>query len=678
MYFSRKNAPVLHVLFIVLMASHANAQRSDGGTLSVKRNKIDNTPVSITFSPAAGWRESEVNEIFRRYLGADNVNSKLELKNVTTTKSKVTTRRYTQHYKDIPVAYGTYAVVSRNGIVSYMSGNYYNVAVDLTTKPTLTEQAAFSRALSFVNADRYMWQSPAAEKRIKARYRKDTTYLPKGALVWMENRRQATMDRKLHLAYSFDIYAEVPMSRQQVYVDAQTGEVLFSNQLIQHVATTGQTLYSGIVPINTSFVDTTYILFDSTRGSGIYTLNAHNDTVSTTATDFTSATNHWLSSAGDTQAIDAHWGAAVVYDYWKAEQSRLSWDGFDGPLVSFVHIANKKTHGGPLNNAFWNGSEMSYGDGSGSSAGGFDPLVSLDVVAHEIGHGVCQSTADLVYEGESGALNEAFSDCWGATIEHWANMHETDAIAKNAWYIGEEIRNGNPLRRMDQPKVKNQPDTYLETFWYPVVGCIPDGSPTGNDNCGVHTNSGVMNKWYYLITNGGSGSNDLGNSYTISGLGWDTAAAILYQTELSLYPFAGYYECRDASSNAVVALFGMCSPQQEIVENAWYAVGVGPEYVPCSGAAVQHTAKQAEAFTAIPNPSNGTFTIYGHITSAVNEPVTMVVSDMLGRVVYDKTIDISGNDLVHTINLQSVASGRYLVTITTSSAHHVVNIVVGK
>jgi hypothetical protein len=334
-----------------------------------------------------------------------------------------------------------------------------------------------------------------------------------------------------------------------------------------------------VVSFVTSRVGSTYILFDSTRGSGIYTMSANFDTIYSSPVDITSTTNRWPAVATDTQAIDAHWGAEKVYDYWLAEHGRLSWDGLDGMLLSTVHYNNPAT-GGPYNNAFWDGNQMVYGDGTGLASGGLLPLVSLDVAAHEIGHGVCQATANLVYEYESGAMNEGFSDCWAATIEHYANPGETDRVAKQPFKIGEEIRPGAPLRSMDNPLLQGDPATYGGTNWFDVASCTtPDNT---NDNCGVHTNSGVMNHWYYFVVSGGSGTNDLGTAYSVNAIGWTDAAAILYETELNLAPTDDYAACRVASINAARTLFGSCSLQEQSVTNAWHAVGVGPAFVPCT------------------------------------------------------------------------------------------------
>ncbi len=610
---------VIFSLSNVIVFAQQNA--GDKSILSIDRNKVDNTPTSIFFSPATNWGEDQAQDIFRKYLGLNGPDNVIVLANTTKTKSNITTKRYYQYFKGIKTEYGSVTLTCKEGRVSFITGNFYNADKGLSANPAISESTALDFALKSIGAEKYMWQNPKEEERIQNFYhKKDTSYLPHGQLVWIEDYSKGMVtDRQLHLAYKFNIYAEQPLSRQEVFIDAATGKVLFSNNLIKHTAATGHSEYSGVIPFQTSYVGGTYELYDSTRGSGVHTLNLHNGTSYAAATEFANAANLWPNSTSDTVALDAHWAGEMVYDYWKIEQGRLSWDNADGILVQYVHYSTN------YNNAYWDGAEMTYGDGSGCG-GGFTPLVSLDVTAHEIGHGVCQGTANLVYAGESGAMNEGFSDCWGATIENWANPHEVDAVPKSTWQMGEEIGCGNPLRRMDFPKLKSDPDTYTGTYWVSQIACVPSG---GNDECGVHTNSGLLNKWYFLITAGGSGTNDLGNSYVVTGLGFTESQNILYQTELVLSSTADYALCRTTSINVALTIYGPCSPEVITVTNAWYAVGVGAAFVPCfpNIGFTAFTMKVSENAATLSCPASKVYNIglkpYGPAFSGGNPVVTV-------------------------------------------------------
>ncbi|NND61627.1 MAG: T9SS type A sorting domain-containing protein, partial [Flavobacteriaceae bacterium] len=264
------------------------------------------------------------------------------------------------------------------------------------------------------------------------------------------------------------------------------------------------------------------------------------------------------------------------YDYFLNVHNRDSYNNAGAQIRSYVHVDNN------YNNAFWNGSVMSYGDGSCVSEGcnGFDALTSIDVAAHEIGHAVTTFTANLAYQRESGALNEGFSDIWGAAVEHFAKGNGSDSNPSNAiWLIGDEIdrRSGSAaLRSMSNPTSLGQPDTYGGSNWI-NPNC---GTPTQfNDYCGVHTNSGVLNYWFYLAVEGGSGTNDIGNAFNVSGIGMTKSAAISYRT-LSVYLSANstFADARASSIQSAIDLYGAGGAEEQAVTNAWHAVGVGAAY----------------------------------------------------------------------------------------------------
>lgn len=311
----------------------------------------------------------------------------------------------------------------------------------------------------------------------------------------------------------------------------------------------------------------------------------------------------------DDIAFDAHWGAEMVYDYWSKRHNRASFDNKNSAIKSYVH------YGPAYDNAFWNGSVMTYGDGSGGAALGFKPLVSLDVCGHEIGHGVCSFTSDLVYQGESGAMNEALSDIWAAAMENFVDdsVKLSSTPTYQYFQVGEDIDPGGiGIRRMDNPKAFSDPDTYGGQNWK-----NPNCTPTlANDQCGVHSNSGVLNKWFYLVVKGplqttGSpaytddGVNDLnattnngGNNYGslpgFIGIGHEQAEDLTYLMEQMLTPNATFADARIASISAAQALFGVCSQQERTVTDAWYAVKVGAAFSTCT----------APLLTVVPTTTN--------------------------------------------------------------------------
>lgn len=258
-------------------------------------------------------------------------------------------------------------------------------------------------------------------------------------------------------------------------------------------------------------------------------------------------------------ALDAHWGMEKTYDFYLNKLSRNSFDNNGAAIKNFVHYDNA------MENAFWdpNLQALVFGDGAST----FSPLTSIDVAGHEFSHAVVTSTADLIYQGESGALNESFADIFGTAIEFYAKPATAD------WEIGSEITLVAPghLRSMSNPNdgLSPQPDTYGGTHW-------ADPSNTSVDNGGVHINSGVQNYWYYLLANGGSGTNDLGNAFSVTGIGIDNATAIAYRN-LSVYlnSSSNHNDALIGSVQAAQDLFGVNSTQVAAVQTAWYAVGLG-------------------------------------------------------------------------------------------------------
>jgi bacillolysin len=472
--------------------------------------------------------------------------------------------KYTQYYKGIKVEHATYTLHAKQGKVESMSGQVERIS-NLSVTPSVDAKTALQRALAFVGAKKYMWEDAAEEAGLKQQENNPAaTYRPQGELVIVRNEQSTNPLRagKPTLAWKFDVYAQAPISRAYVYVDAHSGEVVFQDAIIKHAAATGTfaTKYAGSQSSTTGTTTGGYFLREATRGSGIETYNCKKGNSYTAAVDFVDADNSWTEYANanfDNAALDAHWGAQAVYDYWKNVHARNSYNNAGAKIKSYVHFDDTPGDGKGYENAYWNGSVMTYGDGYTR----FDPLTSLDVCAHEIGHAVCSSTANLTYSNESGALNEGFSDIWGAAVEYYK------APNKATWLIGEDIDKVRPsLRSMSDPNAEGQPDTYKGTSWYSGT----------SDNGGVHTNSGVLNHWFYILSVGKTGTNDIGSAYSVTGIGIDDAAKIAYRTEsVYLTASSNYAAARTYSIQAATDLYGAGSAQVTAVTNAWYAVGVG-------------------------------------------------------------------------------------------------------
>ncbi|MCI1188684.1 M4 family metallopeptidase [Hymenobacter sp. DH14] len=545
---------------LLLFASFASAQAQDAAKIANKVVGKDGQPELVQFSAEgkAALRGLSGDQVLRQHLTLSNADQMVQ-RAADTDQLGMVHQRFAQYYQGIRVEHADYLVHSKAGTVESINGDFEKIS-GLSVTPSVSEKAALGQALNKVGAKKYMWQTGEANAE---------AYRPTGELVIVRDARVENGPQVL--AWKFNVYAAAPISRAYVYVNAHTGDVVLTDNIIKHAAATGTfaTAYSG----TRSFADGTttggYYLRETTRGLGIQTFNCKKSNSYTSATDFIDADNSWTeynNANFDNVAGDAHVGAQATYDYWKNVHGRNSFDNAGAIIKSYVHF-DDVPGGAGYENAYWDGVRMTYGDG----ATRFRPLTALDVCGHEIGHAVCEKTANLTYSNESGAMNEGLSDIWGASIEAYAvgtlGFTSGGVKAKSTWLIGEEIdKQQAALRSMSDPKSLGQPAYYKGQYWY-----------TGTaDNGGVHTNSGVLNHWYYILAVGKSGTNEGGGAYTVTGVGLDAAAKITYRME-SVYMTASstYSQARTYAIQAATDLYGAGSAQVTAVTNAWFAVGVG-------------------------------------------------------------------------------------------------------
>ncbi len=562
--------------------------------------------------------------------------------------------KHQQYHGNIPIEGATYTTHIKDRIVVSVSGSFLEYAA-VDSDRSLSEADALSEALNFVDADLYMWESLQHDHTGhnhdvdcmccdclagQSHYGHDAhdheTYsnqAPEGELIYLP-----TEDGDLVLTFKFDVYAVAPLSRQNIFVDASTGSILETHDQIHHadVAASGTSLYDGTVNFTADDVSGPFRLRQVANGVETYDLN--NGTSYGGAADITSTTTNFTASDVRT-GVQAHFGAEETLQYFFNEHGRDSYDGNGATLRSYV------SYGTDYVNAFWDGSRMTYGDGNGTSYG---PLVSLDIVGHEVSHGVTGNTAGLIYQNESGALNESFSDIFGEAIENYAT-------GTNDWLMGDDIGIGGSgaLRNMANPNQYGDPDTYFGNSWYTGTG----------DNGGVHINSGVQNKWFYILSVGEAGTNDNGDAYDVTGIGMQDAGAIAYRN-LSVYlnQNSNYAEAREGALQAAVDLFGAGSTQHDATAAAWDAVGVyGPEPPTFSFASVKSLGAGIYRGTANGSVAAG---------STVSIPVDLDANQKFSVVI------AGTNGLTPTVELHD-PSGKLLGSNTGSSAM-LQNIVIGE
>ncbi len=255
--------------------------------------------------------------------------------------------------------------------------------------------------------------------------------------------------------------------------------------------------------------------------------------------------------AKDPAVNEAYDHCGDTYDFYQGVFNRNSLDDRGMSLISSVHLLRK------LNNAFWNGEQMVYGDGDGRQFIRFTN--SLDVVGHELSHGVVTHTCNLAYEGESGALNEHFADAFGVMVKQW-KLDQTAAQAD--WLIGAGIMGPQTLAkslRTCKAGKAYENDPVLGTD--PQPKRLKDKYTGSEDNDGVHINSGIPNHAFYLT------------AMKIGGRSWLKAGRIWYRTLLNLTATSGFKDMVETSVTAAATEFGRTSKEHKAVKAAWGEVG---------------------------------------------------------------------------------------------------------
>ena len=342
------------------------------------------------------------------------------------------------------------------------------------------------------------------------------------------------------------------------FVDATNGNVIEKYNAVDHITGFGY----GVLGARQSFEIAqdektgAFNLFDGKRGQGVHTFDADN-----MDENLFNIFSQWFGYTGlevesknkffdDKAAVDAHVNAGKVYDYYKKTFNRNSFDDKGAKLISSVHVGEN------WNNAAWNGIQMMYGDGDGTT---FIPLsAGLDVIGHELTHAVTEHTANLVYKNESGALNESLSDIMGVMVE------------KKSWDLGADIytpgKPGDALRSLKDPASipnplkpgEGYPDHYNKRY-------------TGTaDNGGVHINSSINNKAAYLVSDGGEHY-----GVKVTGVGREATEKIYYRA-LTKYLTANsdFKMMRQAALQSAEDLYGKDSKAVQAVAKAYEAVGV--------------------------------------------------------------------------------------------------------
>ncbi len=486
------------VLFILITSSSYTQinQRSDFADAEITYGSDGISPVEIRFTE--GTEVTRMN-FFSQYKTFFGLSSDYEFIQFREFSDQIGENhyRFKEYYKGIEVLYAELILHEKNGLIHYVNGVAVH-KININVTPSISEKEGLNIALNYINADSYMWQKEENENFLKNLLNNPAaSYYPKGELKLTSGLKPLNKDN-LTLVYRYDIYAEKPLSRDFIDVNAQNKEItnVISEIRNDDIPGTGTSLYNGTVDIMVDSFTGGYRLQESGRGGGIKTFNMQHGTNYNNAVDYTDDDMNFIDPE-DEIGVSIQWATEGTYDYYITTFGRNSFDNNGGTLYSYGSFYTN------YNNAFWDGYKMTYGDGDGIN---YSPFASNDVAGHEITHGVTQYSANLIYAGESGALNESFSDIFGTAIEFY--LEGSDAN----WSCGEDITLVSPymVRSLENPNIGGCPDTYKGDFWDP--------------NEEVHTNSGVQSFWFYLLSEGGNGTNDNGDPYSVTGIGLDEAS----------------------------------------------------------------------------------------------------------------------------------------------------------
>jgi bacillolysin len=461
--------------------------------------------------------------------------------------------RLKQMYKGLPV-FGSQLVRQMDGrsIVSLSGRLYDNITIDVTPKVSFEEAAA--AAVASMGADAHVHGD-----------------LTLGVLP--------VAGESYTLAYRMQVRGDWDI--REVAVDALTGAVISSHSLIEHINAIGQG--TGVLgdpkKMSVNSTASTFQAIDGFRPAPTFTLDFHGSV--TRLTTFmsngflfnsdvaTDSDNVWTDAA----TVDAHVYQGWVYDYYFKRHGRHGIDDHNLEVDGIVHPLDRSQAsrqssdivGTFINNAFFCcDGLMFYGDGDGRNFTYF--AGALDVIGHEMTHGVTQYSSNLDYQDEPGALNEAFSDIMGASIEYFFQP-QGSGPEKSDWLIAEDVTLTSPgyIRSLNNPNAVGDPDHYsLRRF----IG-------TNTDDGGVHFNMTIVTHAFFLAVAGGR-NRVSGNTVTGVGLSnIERMEKIFYRGWVFLLtPSARFTDARAATLQAASDLYGASSNERAQVLAAWNAVGV--------------------------------------------------------------------------------------------------------
>jgi Zn-dependent metalloprotease len=455
---------------------------------------------------------------------------------------------------------------------------------DFNVKPAIASKAAIDAAVASVGTGATHATPPSAEliiypvvrsERVPAAASKDEADLnaldlqevvDTYELAWLVHTRMHQGNKPLY---------------HDTVVSAVDGHIIDQWNMLQSVVGVGKSQYNGEVPLNTTLTGGQYQMLDGSRGTGgafgaMAITNANHG--SSAGKLYVNATNTWgdgkqyvsggstTDANGQTAAVNAMWGLMNTYDTLK---NVLGWQSLDGHNTATYIAAHVNT---AYDNAYYSDTCRCMFIGDGSS---FFSLGSIDVIGHEMGHGITAATSDLTYSGESGGLNESSSDINGEAVEAYARgggKGDVIPATGNDWVLGKEIsKTGTPLRWMYKPSKD---------------GSSPDAWSASLKRLDVHYSSGPNNRMFYFLAQGSNGEtkSDYYSKYLVktpsamTGIGVDKAYRIWFRANTTKFTAStNYADARSKMVEAAQELYGKTSKEATAVMRAYAAINVGAD-----------------------------------------------------------------------------------------------------
>ncbi|WP_442123210.1 M4 family metallopeptidase [Massilia sp. 2TAF26] len=455
---------------------------------------------------------------------------------------------------------------------------------DFSVVPAISSRQAIDAALGSLGANASHVAPPSAELIIYPVLRTERTAAARDKPEYELNALDVE-DVVDHYELAYLVHTRMHVGEKPVYhdtvVSARDGSILDQWSMLQTVTGVGKSQYNGEVPINTTLVDGKYKMIDDTRGTGgmfgaMAITNANN--TSKAGNVYVNDSNTWgdgknyirggstTDANGQTAAVNAMWGLMNTYDTLK---NVFGWQSLDGHNTATYIAAHVNT---AYDNAYYSDTCRCMFIGDGSS---FYSLGSIDVIGHEMGHGVTAATSNLIYSGESGGLNESASDINGEMVEAYARAGgkgDTIPSEGNDWVLGKEIsKNGTPLRWMYKPSKD---------------GSSPDAWSTSLRRIDVHYSSGPNNRMFYFLSQGSNAdkASDYYSKYLVknpaamTGIGLDKAYRIWFKANTTKFTSStNYADARTRMIESAEELYGKGSREAIAVQRAYAAINVGAD-----------------------------------------------------------------------------------------------------